>query len=694
MKKVALLFLIFLFSQNIFAQKQKIKIACIGNSVTYGYTLPNPSTQSYPALLQKKLGNNFIVGNFGHSGATLLRQGHNPYYKTKEFSEALQMRPDIAIIHLGLNDTDPRDFPNFRDEFIPDYNRLIDTLRKINPKMKIYICKMTPIFTGHPRFMSSTFDWYWNLQERIEQIAKINQTGLIDLYEALHNRPDLFTDAPTLHPNVQGAAKLCDVIYKGITGDFGGLKMPDIFTDNMVLQRNKPIIVWGVANAGTTVEVTFHHQEKETIVTANGKWKITFPKMNATTKPDSLSIENEGKKLVFQNILVGDVWLCSGQSNMYFSLAESKGGDSIADRAIEKEHIRLYKYKPFAETDNVAWDSAALTKADNLDFFSGQWKLNKENAAKEFSAVGYIFGKKIQQEENVPVGLIEVAVGGSPLISWLDRLTLESNPLFEPALHNWRNSDYLMDWCRARINTNLKNATSPYQRHPYDPCFNFEAGIANIIPFPIKGVVWYQGESDADNPELYKKLFPVFVNDWRQQWKDNFPFYYVQLSSIERPSWNYFRNAQRELLSQIPNSGMAVTSDLGDKMNVHYTNKTPVGMRLADLALHYTYNSMKIIPNGPLVKSVVEKNNQIEISFSQSEGLTTSDKKEVRGFQLLNDKGYFMPAKAIINDNKIFIIIPKNEKIEKVVYGWKPFTRANLVNSADLPASTFMMKVK
>ncbi|MGF7230102.1 GDSL-type esterase/lipase family protein [Arachidicoccus sp.] len=694
MRKGIFLVLIFLSAQNIFAKAHKIKIACIGNSVTYGYTLPNPATESYPALLQNKLGDNYIVGNFGHSGATLLRRGHNPYYKTKEFLGAMQMRPDIAIIHLGLNDTDPRDFPNYRDEFVPDYNWLIDTLRAMNPKVRIYICKMTPIFTGHPRFMSSTFEWYWDLQNRIEQVAAINHTALIDLYEAFHDRPDLITDAPTLHPNIQGAAKLCDVIYKTITGNFGGLKMPAIFTNDMVLQRNQPIVIWGTANAGTKVKILFHQLTRETIVAASGQWKITFPKMSADATPQTLRVVNEKTDLVYKNILVGDLWLCSGQSNMYFSLAESEEGDSVAKVANEKSNIRLFKYKPFAETDNMVWDSTALAKANNLQFFSGQWKLNTENAAKEFSAVGYIFGKKIAEEENIPVGLIEVAVGGSPLMSWVGRLTLESNPLFEPALHNWRKSDYLMGWCRQRADENLKDATSPFQRHSYEPCFNFEAAIANITNLSIAGVVWYQGESDAENAELFKKLFPVFVNDWRQQWRRNLPFYYVQLSSIERPSWNYFRETQRELLNQIPSSGMVVTSDLGDKTNVHYKNKIPVGQRLADLALHYSYDRSDIVPNGPLVKTLIEKNEQIEISFSQGKGLTTSDGKGLRGFELLNDKGYFITANARIVKDKVIIDVPENERIEKVVYGWKTFTRANLVNAAQLPASTFMMDVK
>ncbi|MDQ2719230.1 MAG: GDSL-type esterase/lipase family protein [Bacteroidota bacterium] len=204
MKKNIFLSVVFLLVVTlIFAQGKVIKIACIGNSVTYGYGLKNPSTESYPAQLQNKLGEKYEVKNFGHSGATLLRKGHNPYYKTKEFSEAIKFVPDIAIIHLGLNDTDPRDWNNYSNDFKSDYAWLIDTFRKENPKVKVFICLMTPIFNDHPRFRSGTRDWYWKIQNMIPEIAKVNHAALIDLNTPFYFHPNLFPDA--LHPNGEGA---------------------------------------------------------------------------------------------------------------------------------------------------------------------------------------------------------------------------------------------------------------------------------------------------------------------------------------------------------------------------------------------------------------------------------------------------------------------------------------------------------
>lgn len=686
------IFLFIFFSCEITqAQENKTKIACVGNSVTYGYGLKEPNINSYPALLQQKLGTKYEVRNFGHSGATLLRKGHNPYFKTKAFADMLLFHPDLVIIHLGLNDTDPRDFPNYRDEFIPDYSWLIDTIRKTNSNTKIFVCSLTPIFSGHPRFVSSTFDWYWDIQNKIKEVASIHQLQIIDLHTALFNHPDLFPDQ--LHPNEDGAVLLANTVYQNITGDFGGLKMPDIFTDNMVLQRNEPIRVWGKANAGSLVTIKFLNIKKSEVVGADGKWEIIFPATKATSQSQTLEISNNNSTLYFKNILIGDVWLCSGQSNMYFSVKESADADSILQKADADLPLRLFKYKPLAETDTHIWTAEELQHANDLNFFSGKWQLNNKENVADFSAVAHAFGSAILREEKVPIGLIELAVGGAPLISWVSRLSLESSPLFVQSFKNWTKSDFIMQWCRERATLNMKEATNPLQRHSYEPSYNFEAGVSKIIDFPIKGVIWYQGESDAENAELYEKLFPLFVRDWRKQWNKDLPFYYVQLSSIERPSWNYFRDAQRKMLYVVPNSGMAVSSDLGDKINVHPKQKAPIGERLARLALKNTYHKM-ITASGPLFSSATKNGNQIEVSFTNANGLKTADKQIVRGFELLDNKGIFVNASAIIKNDKIIIRIPKNLQVEKVAYAWQPYTNANLVNKDNLPASTFIENIK
>ena len=666
------------------------KIACIGDSVTAGYLLSNPSAASYPSQLQTLMGQQYEVKNFGHSGATLLKKGSTPYFKTDEYTKAIAYRPDIAIIHLGLNDTDPRNWPNYKDDFDADYSELIDILKNQNPNIKIYICRMTPIFNEHSRFKSGTRDWFWQIQEHINAIAKANKVTLIDLHEKLHNRPDLFPDA--LHPTKEGATILAKTVYGAITQDFGGLNLAPIFTDNMILQRNQPIVIYGNANGGSKVEVTFNNQKE--VVTANeyGSWKAVFPSMKSGGT-HQITISSDEKNIALKNILIGDVWFCSGQSNMAFPLQKSENGKSEVKNADKNTTLRLFNFEAIAETDDKAWDSITLRKTNQLEFFFGKWKICDSISAKEFSAIAYYFGKNITHEENVPIGLIQVAIGGSPIESWIDRYTFEHDDKIVDALSNWRKSDYIMPWVRSRADVNLKNATNPKQRHPYAPCYNFEAGVSHFTEFPIKGILWYQGESNAHNIELYEHLMPVLVQSWRKAWGTaSLPFYYVQLSGTDRPTWPAFRDAQNKIQKNIAYSGMAISMDYGDSTNVHPIQKKQVGDRLALLALKYTYGKA-VIANGPSAIKAVQKGDAIVITFSNAKQLSTADKKELIGFELVTEKGIRIESRAIITKNEVSILIPKNEKIKAVLYAWKPYTTANLINEADLPCSTFKLEL-
>jgi sialate O-acetylesterase len=671
------------------AQKARVKVACIGDSVTAGYLLTNAATESYPSQLQILMGEKYEVKNFGHSGATLLKKGSTPYFNTKECSDAIAYSPDIAIIHLGLNDTDPRNWPNYNEEFDADYAWLLDTLKKQNPAIKIYCCRLTPIFSEHPRFKSGTRDWYWQIQSHIPAIAKANHVGLIDLHEKLYPRPDLFPDA--LHPTKEGATILAETVYKNITQNYNALQLAAVFTDNMVLQRKQPIQIYGTANGGDAITVTFNRQKKNALADQYGKWKIIFPAMTKGG-PYEMSVQSKETTIVLKNILIGDVWFCSGQSNMAFQLQNSENGKAEIKKAVANSTIRLFNAKAIRDTDETAWDAATLVKTNQLQFFSGSWSECDSISAKDFSAIAYYFGKNIAQEENVPVGLIQVAVGGSPIESWIDRYTLEHDDKVVDVLTNWRKSDFIMPWVRARADTNLKNATNTKQRHPYDPCYNFEAGIAAFTQFPIKGVIWYQGESNAHNIELYEHLLPVLVGSWRKAWGTAFPFYYVQLSSTNRPTWPAFRDAQNRLQNKISNSGMAISMDYGDALNVHPIKKKEVADRLALLALRYTYGK-SVIANGPAPLKAIQKDENIIVSFAFSKQLTTADKKELIGFELVNDKGIHVQSKATIVKNQVHISYPKGEKIRAVLYAWKPFTTANLLNEAGLPCSTFKLEL-
>ncbi|MFD2895785.1 GDSL-type esterase/lipase family protein [Sphingobacterium arenae] len=691
MHKVFYLFVLLLCTSNVWS-KTPIRVAAIGDSVTEGLGLQNPDSTAYPAVLQRLLGDAYAVKNFGHSGATLLRRGHNPYAATKQLQDALAFQADIAVIHLGLNDTDPRNFPHYRDQFIADYLWLIDTLQANNPDLKIFICKMSPIFTGHPRFTSSTFDWYHLIQEKITQVAEATQSPLIDFYSELHARPDLFTDKSTLHPNRQGAAQIAKIVQQHITGNFGGLQLPPVFGKYMVVQRDKPFQIWGRANARTTVEVEWNHKSQHVVVGTDGRWELTFPAPTLNRKPQTLRIKNGENELVYDQVLVGDVWLAAGQSNMEFRLRQALGGDSLATRAQQHTAIRLLQFDSYAQTNDASWDTTTLQKANELDFFHGEWTLNNKENALHFSAVAYTFAQEIALSQDIPVGIINLSVGGSPQLAWLPRLSLESDTRFVGSLHPWRTTDYLMRWCRERASKNVSLSPSTFQQHPYAPSYIFEAGIAPLVPFALRGVIWYQGESDAENAELYSKLFPYFVQQWRHQWRDEFSFYYVQLSSMERPSWPYFRDQQRKLLTKIPKTGMAVTSDIGDPKDVHPTEKITVGKRLAQWAIHHEYG-LNNIPSGPLLKDFSVDKDHIIIHFDYADGIATADGQAPKGFAFQTRDGRSIHANATIRDEKVYIKRPTNVSVTALVYGWKPVSDGNLINRVELPASTFRIEL-
>ena len=399
-KRINVLVLSLIISTAVYADK--IKVACIGNSVTYGYLLPDRESNAYPVQLQNMLGDDYEVGNFGKSGATLLNKGHRPYMQQQEFKDAMAFAGDIAIIHLGLNDTDPRNWPNYSEDFEKDYYALIDSVKKANPNCKVWICRMSPITDKHHRFKSGTRDWYRQIQTHIEDIAKIKEVGLIDLQAPLYDMPNLLPDA--LHPDTTGAKIIAKTIYQAITGNYGGLKMSPIYSDNMVLQHNTPLQIKGTANTGDDVIVKIGGQKHKTKCGDNGKWSVTLNPLKADTGY-TLSISTKDKSLTYSNVAAGEVWLCSGQSNMAFMVWEG---------TTAKEDIRLFNLKPAHETNAVEWESTFLDSLNRLDYYKAtEWQVCNSESVNSFSAIGYHFGRVLADSLNIPIGLVCNAIGGS-----------------------------------------------------------------------------------------------------------------------------------------------------------------------------------------------------------------------------------------------------------------------------------------
>ena len=666
-------------------QQKTIKVACVGNSITYGYGIENREQNSYPSVLQRLLGNGYKVGNFGHSGATLLSKGHRPYIQQEEYQKALAFAGDIVVIHLGINDTDPRNWPNHRNDFVKDYLTLISSFKKANPKARIVIARMSPLSHRHPRFESGTRDWHAEIQQAIALVAQQTNAQLIDFHEPLYHFPQMLPDA--VHPNAQGAAILAQVVYGAITGDYGGLQLPEIYSDNMVLQHGQPLPLHGIANAGTKITVTIGKQQLNTTADSNGKWQVILAPLTAK-ETYTLQITAGKEKRIFKNVVAGEVWLCSGQSNMEFEMFQASTGERDIPQA-ENPNIRLFDMEARWRTDNAnAWELSALDSINVLQYYKpAQWEVCTPKTIRAFSAVAYYFGRTLQKDLDMPIGLICNAVGGSPTEAWVDRRTLEYE--FPRILNNWRENDFIMDWVRQRAGENIAKATDKLQRHPYEPAYLFEAGILPLAQYPIKGVIWYQGESNAHNKEAHSKLFPLLVKSWRTEFNNpQMPFYYVQLSSINRPSWGWFRESQRRLMKVVPHSGMAVSYDYGHSTDVHPKNKQPIGERLAQWALADTYGR-KVLPSGPLFRSATFNGKVATVAFDYARGMHPTDGKTLRGFELSDGNGIFYPATAEVVGEELKVTSEEVSTPKAVRYGFSPVTDGNLVNEANLPASTF-----
>lgn len=674
----------------------RIKVACIGDSVTYGYGLSDRENDAYPVRLQRMLGKEYDVRNFGHNGATLLNRGHRPYRTLPEYSQALEFVPDLVVIHLGLNDTDPRNWPGWSDDFIPDYRALIEDFRKVNPRVRVWVCRLTPILHGHRRFLSGTRDWHAQIQRKIDQIAATADVGLIDLYAPLIDRPDLFPD--NLHPDAEGAAILAKTVFRTLTGDFGGLQAGPVYTDGMVLQRDKPLRIAGLADAKEQVRIELRmpslrkgrrivpgkilRQGVADASAMDGRWRIELPGLPAGG-PYELEMRAPSRTLVFRDIWVGEVWICAGQSNMAFRVNQQTTAEEDIREADNHPRVHLYSMDENWRTDPVAWSRSALDSCNRLEYFrTTGWKQCSSATVRDFSAVGYHFGRTLADSLGCPVGLIACAVGGSTAESWTDLEALRWE--FPEMLDDWNNGDFGQEWARERAKKNMSASGNPLQRHPYQPGYLFAAAFKWLDRYGVRGILWYQGESNAHCIETHEKLFPILVGSWRAHWGELLPVETVQLSGINRPSWPWFRDSQRRLAERVEGVGMTVCSDLGHPTDVHPRNKKPVGERACRSALYNVYG-WSVVPGGPVYKGFVAEGAALRLSFDFAGGMTVT-----QGFEVAGKDGIYHPATAEVQGGTIVVKSNSVARPCAVRYAWKPYPAdADLVNATGIPCSTF-----
>ena len=477
-----------------------------------------------------------------------------------------------------------------------------------------------------------------------------------------------------------------------------------VFSDNMVVQRDKIFRVSGKGTPGQHVEVRFGGQTSISRVRKDSTWIAVLSPMKVNVNPQNLTIGSEGEEITFRNILVGDVWLCSGQSNMEWTMGKEMHYKE-AYKTANQPLIRFCNPWPTGRyVYGEAFKQDLLSRLTPDKFYRwDSWHTCDTASIAGQSAVAYYFAKMVVERTGVPIGIVNLSLGGAPIESFIAREALAANRSFASKVKtgSWLDNESLPKWIRERGRQNVGSIPDAWSdergpNHGYKPGFAFEGGVQPLSRLAIKGVLWYQGESNSlekERVEEYDALFRVLVKNYRSAWKNSrMPFYWVQLSSIDTLHynsrfWPQFRDLQRQSLHLVRHGGMAVSSDIGSRNDVHPTNKKDVGLRLARWALAQDYGQ-DITPSGPLPLRAKYRNGRVELKFEYSKGLRTRDNDAIKG---ISTNGKEEIGAKIEND---MLIIPVSQKPEFLYYGWKAYSDANLVNGDDLPASSFKIKVK
>ncbi|MFN0079961.1 MAG: sialate O-acetylesterase [Prosthecobacter sp.] len=481
------------------------------------------------------------------------------------------------------------------------------------------------------------------------------------------------------------------------------VSLPVIFTDHMVLQRERPVPVWGWAEAGREVNVKFAGQAKATKADKDGRWKVTLDPLKASNDPQNLVVSGQNT-VVVKNVLVGEVWLCSGQSNMAMTVKGVKDAEKEM-AAANFPLIRMFFVQSFTATSPQ-------------EQCKGVWQACSPRTIPNFSAAAYFFGRNLHQTLKVPVGLINSSVGGTAIEAWTSMDVMKDKTELQPLLEQWRQGVALFEqpetlakneaakkqWQDAVKAAQAASQPSPPQppvvgRDPLNanrPSNLYNGKIAPLVPFAMRGAIWYQGESNVGNGPLYATQLPLMISDWRKRWGDEFPFAWVQLPNfLKREAepgaashWARLREAQSKSLA-LPKTGMSINLDIGDEGNIHPLNKQEIGRRLALWARAQVYGE-KIPWSGPLYQSHAIKGSQVMIQFQHVEGLKTADgSAALRGFAIADATQNWQWAEARIEGGQVTVSHPGIQTPVAVRYAWANNPEVNLINSAGLPAGPF-----
>lgn len=468
------------------------------------------------------------------------------------------------------------------------------------------------------------------------------------------------------------------------------IKLPALLSDHMVMQSGVPVRIWGWADPGEAVSVAFAGQTASATAGSDGKWQAFLKPVTAGTAGE---ISLQGKnKLAIADVLAGEVWVASGQSNMEWTLEKANNAEQEVAQASYPQ-LRFFLVRK----------AVSETPKDNVE---GQWVVCKPETMKPQSAVAYFFAREIYQTRRVPVGVINSYWGGTPAQSWTSMPSLKDDLAVKFYLDNWATILERYSEAKARYDVALakwkeeKKGNQPAAPqgpgHQNTPAGLYNAMIAPLIPYTIRGAIWYQGESNASEAQAYnyRRLFADMITDWRHNWGiGDFPFYFVQLANYKTNGWwPVLRESQTETLS-LKNTAMAVTIDIGNPTNIHPTNKQDVGHRLA-LAARAQVFGEQIEYAGPMYKTMTVEGSKARVWFEHTgSGLSARGGGALKAFELAGADGAWVPADAVIDGTTVVVSSASVTAPVAVRYAWTDNPEeANLINKENLPASPFRNK--
>lgn len=475
------------------------------------------------------------------------------------------------------------------------------------------------------------------------------------------------------------------------------LKLPVLYGDHMVLQRNRPILLHGNAPADSEVRLDFNGTLHTVRTDSHGRFVFHLPARPAGG-PYRLIFSCGPDRQTLSEVYIGEVWLCSGQSNMQFALKDASTAAEDLITADTLSRIHLYNiYGAFIPYRDI-WSEERINEVDRGGYVRfGGWQKCSAQTAGSFSAIGFHVGRILAEKLGCHVGLIANALDGSTTEGWTDRETLHDEvPEILEGL--WTDNVHIMAWARRRARYNLQKTDISRHRHPYEPAYLYDAAVRPLEAYPLKGVLWYQGESNAELAETHGRIFTALEHSWRKTWNDpHLPFHFVQIASLsKRPTWPHFRDSQRRLADRLPDTYMTVSHDMGEPDNIHPTRKRIIGERLAASVLHHTYGFKDISAEGPQPRrAVLLQGHTVRIDFDQADGLHTDKGTGAAEFEVTDRNGRTAACTELrIGEGCVRLRFPDGFGTPcSVRFAYRDNSTARLLNGAGLPCSTFLLKL-